>query len=119
MANKGQGGALLVGMVIGGLVGSATSLLLAPRSGKQTRQLLKKSAEALPELAEDLATTLQLQADSLSDSTLKNWQETLDRLREAIAAGVEASQQVSESQKSLETLDPYPQDTHQKNGVHN
>ena len=92
MASNNKGGALLVGMVIGGVIGSVTGLLLAPRSGKQTRQLLKKSADALPELAEDLATTLQLQADSLSEVTQRNWQGTLDRLREAIAAGVEASQ---------------------------
>ncbi|MEB3228481.1 MAG: YtxH domain-containing protein [Synechocystis sp.] len=92
MANNNKGGALLVGMVIGGVIGSVTGLLLAPRSGKQTRQLLKKSADALPELAEDLATTLQLQADSLSEVTQRNWQGTLDRLKEAIAAGVEASQ---------------------------
>ncbi|MEY2985196.1 MAG: hypothetical protein RLZZ568_1813, partial [Cyanobacteriota bacterium] len=64
MASNNKGGALLVGMVIGGVIGSVTGLLLAPRSGKQTRQLLKKSADALPELAEDLASTLQLQAGS-------------------------------------------------------
>ena len=92
MASNNKGGTLLVGMVIGGVIGSVAGLLLAPRSGKQTRQLLKKSADALPELAEDLATTLQLQADSLSEVTQRNWQGTLDRLKEAIAAGVEASQ---------------------------
>jgi gas vesicle protein len=92
MASNNKGGALLVGMVIGGVIGSVTGLLLAPRSGKQTRQLLKKSADALPELAEDLASTLQLQAGSLSETTQRNWQGTLDRLKEAIAAGVEASQ---------------------------
>ncbi|MBD2654858.1 YtxH domain-containing protein [Synechocystis sp. FACHB-383] len=100
MASNNKGGALLAGMVIGGLVGSVTGLLLAPRSGKQTRQLLKKSADALPDLAEDLATTLQLQADYLSEATQRNWQGTLERLKEAIAAGVEATQTtvVSESE---------------------
>lgn len=92
MASNNKGGTLLAGIVIGGLVGSVTGLLLAPRSGKQTRQILKKSADALPELAEDLATSLQLQADSLSEVTQRNWQGTLERLKEAIAAGVEASQ---------------------------
>jgi gas vesicle protein len=92
MASNNKGGTLLAGMIIGGLVGSVTGLLLAPRSGKQTRQLLKKSADALPDLAEDLATSLQLQADSLSEVTQRNWQGTLERLKEAIAAGVEASQ---------------------------
>jgi gas vesicle protein len=53
---------------------------------------LKKSASALPDIAEDLSTTVQLQADRLSESALRNWDGTLTRLREAIAAGVEASQ---------------------------
>ena len=68
-------------------------LLVAPRSGKETRQLVKKSAEALPELAEDLSTNVQVQANRLSESALRNWDETLIRLKEAISAGLEASQQ--------------------------
>ncbi len=105
MANNNKGGTLLAGMVIGALVGSVTGLLLAPRSGKQTRQLLKKSADALPDLAEDLATSLQLQADSLSEVTQRNWQGTLERLKEAIAAGVEASQTPSSTPPESEARD--------------
>ncbi len=92
MSDKNTGGSLFVGIIVGGLVGTITGLLLAPRSGRETRRILKKSADALPELAEDLATTLQLQTDNLSESAQRNWQGTLERLKEAIAAGVEASQ---------------------------
>ena len=52
--------------------------------------------DALPELAEDLSSSIQLQADRLSESTLNNWDGTLTRLKEAIAAGIEASQQAKE-----------------------
>jgi gas vesicle protein len=79
-------------MVIGAALGTIAGLLVAPRPGRETRQLIKKSADALPELAEDLSTTVQLQADRLSESALKNWDGTLGRLREAIAAGVDATQ---------------------------
>ncbi len=72
-------------------MGAVVGLLAAPRSGQETRKILKKSAEALPELAEDLSSTVQLQADRLSGSALKRWDGTLTRLREAIAAGIEAS----------------------------
>lgn len=78
-------------MLIGTAVGTIIGIVLAPRNGRQTRQILKKSAAALPELAEDLSTTLQLQADRLSDSALNNWDSTLVRLKEAVAAGIEAS----------------------------
>ena len=92
MSEKNSGGAFVLGMLLGGLAGTAVGLLIAPRSGRETRRILKKSADALPEMVEDLSTSLQLHADHLSESAQRNWQETLTRLQEAIAAGVEASQ---------------------------
>lgn len=92
MSNK-NAGSFIVGLLMGGAVGTVVGLLIAPRKGRDTRQLLKKSADALPDLAEDLSTSVQLQADRLSESALRNWDGTLSRLREAIAAGIEASGQ--------------------------
>ncbi|MEB3356933.1 MAG: YtxH domain-containing protein [Synechococcales bacterium] len=89
---SGSSGAFIGGLVLGATVGAIAGLLSAPKSGRETRRILKKSADALPDLAEDLSTSVQLQADRLSASALRNWDETLVRLREAIAAGIEASQ---------------------------
>ena len=85
--------ALLGGMAIGAVLGAIAGILAAPRTGRETRHILKKSADALPELAEDLATSIQFQADRLSDTTLSNWEQTLGRLREAAIAGRAASRQ--------------------------
>ena len=92
MSNN-RSGVFIGGVLLGAAVGTLTGLLMAPRTGRETRQILKKSADALPELAEDLSTSVQLQADRLSESALRNWDETLERLREAIAAGIEATGQ--------------------------
>lgn len=96
-------GVFLAGMLIGVATGAVTGLLLAPRSGRKTRQMLKKSAEALPELVEDLSANLQYQADKLSESANINaltkniaWEGTLNRLKIAIIAGIEASQMKEE-----------------------
>jgi len=44
--NSNDLGAFLAGFVIGGLVGAATALILAPQSGEETRgQLMTKSGE--------------------------------------------------------------------------
>jgi gas vesicle protein len=91
MANN-RSSTFLGGMILGAAVGTIAGLLSAPRSGRETRKLLKKSADALPELAEDLSATMQVQADRLSESALRNWDGTLGKLREAIAAGLEAAQ---------------------------
>ena len=87
-----RSGLFIGGLLVGSAIGAVTGLLMAPRTGKETRQILKKSAEAVPALAEDLSTSVQLQADRLSESAMRNWDETLIRLKEAIAAGLEATQ---------------------------
>ncbi|BAZ24893.1 hypothetical protein NIES4073_57930 [Kalymmatonema gypsitolerans NIES-4073] len=98
MSNN-RSGLFVGGMMIGATIGALTGLLIAPRTGRETRQLLKKSASALPELAEDISTSVQIQADRLSANARSNWDETLDRLREAIAAGVDASLRESQAVK--------------------
>ncbi|MGP0129084.1 MAG: YtxH domain-containing protein [cyanobacterium endosymbiont of Rhopalodia musculus] len=109
MSNNNKSSILAAGMVIGGVLGTVTGILMAPRSGKETRRILKKSADALPEMAEDLSTTVQLQADRLSESALQNWNDTLTRLKDTIAAGLEASKgnfensQTSSSQMTMDS----------------
>lgn len=97
---SGSSGFFVGGMIIGAVIGTVAGVLVAPKSGRETRQLLKKSADALPELAEDLSSSVQLQADRLSETALRNWDGTLTRLRDAIAAGLDASQR---KRQELET----------------
>jgi gas vesicle protein len=107
--NRSGSGLFFGGLLLGAAVGAVAGLLLAPKSGRETRQLLKKSADALPELAEDLSTSVQFQADRLSGSALRNWDGTLGRLREAIAAGVEASQRDRQPSSASEPIpEPRP-----------
>ncbi|AVH69418.1 YtxH domain-containing protein [Nostoc sp. 'Lobaria pulmonaria (5183) cyanobiont'] len=111
MSNN-RSGVFFGGLMLGATIGALTGLLVAPRTGRETRKILKKSANAIPELAEDLSMSMQIQADRLSASALRNWDDTLDRLREAIAAGVDASQresQVLKRQTSVEDSDSLSQ----------
>ncbi|MEO1401348.1 MAG: YtxH domain-containing protein [Cyanobacteria bacterium J06635_1] len=95
--SQNQSGAFVGGVILGSLIGAVTGLLLAPKTGRETRQVLKKSADALPELIEDLSSSLHLQADRLSETSLQNWEQTLVRLRDAIAAGQAASRREFEN----------------------
>ena len=104
MPKQNKTGAFIGGVTIGGAIGLVIGLLAAPRTGKETRKVIKKSADALPELAEDLSTSIQFQADRLSESTLENWEGTLNRLKQAIAAGIEASQQTTQVSKANSQL---------------
>jgi gas vesicle protein len=104
MSNN-RSGIFVGGVMLGATIGALTGLLAAPRAGRETRQLLKKSADALPELAEDISTSVQIQADRLSANALQNWDDTLERLREAIAAGVDAAQRESQALKNQNPVD--------------
>ena len=90
--NNNKAGVFVGGMLLGSTVGTVIGVLIAPRSGGEMRQVLKKSARAIPELGADLSTSVQFQAGRLSKSARSNWHNTLTRLKEAIAAGIEASQ---------------------------
>ncbi|MGB3295501.1 MAG: YtxH domain-containing protein [Phormidesmis sp.] len=103
--SESKSDALFAGVIIGVAMGAIAGILAAPRTGRETRRILKKSADALPELAEDLATSIQFQADRLSETTLVSWDQTLDRLREAAIAGRAASRQEWERQQ------PYSSET--------
>lgn len=107
MSRENKTGTFITGLTIGSALGTLIGLLIAPRTGKETRKVIKKSADALPELAEDLSTSIQLQAHRLSEEALENWDDTLARLRKAIAAGIEASnlEQAKRDNQAIQTID--------------
>ena len=49
MAERDEFGAFLIGFIIGGLTGAAISLIMAPQSGDETREMLKDRAIELRE----------------------------------------------------------------------
>lgn len=107
---SGATGAFVVGVLVGAATGVITGLLMAPRSGRETRQILKKSADALPELAEDLSSSVQLQVGRLSGQASQNWDGTLARLKQAIAVGIEASQRAAHAQSAAAEAAPNHRD---------
>lgn len=92
MSEGNRIGTFFTGLAVGSAIGTVIGLLIAPRTGKETRKVLEKSTDALPELAEDLASTIQLQTNRLSHEAVQNWEQTLVRLQKAIAAGQEATE---------------------------
>ena len=104
MSNN-RSGNFIGGLMLGATIGAITGLLVAPRTGRETRKLLKKSADALPDLAEDLSTSAQIQADRISETALRSWDDTLERLREALFAGIDASMRENQALRRQKTTD--------------
>ena len=93
MADKNRG-TFIGGVIMGAAIGAIVGLLVAPRKGKDSQRLLKKTAKAMPQMAEDISTSVKFQVDRLSTTTTNNWDNTARRLSHAIEAGIIASQSV-------------------------
>ena len=62
MANNDSGGAFTAGLILGGLIGAAAALLLAPKKGSETRSDLLERSLAMRSRAEELAAQARTQA---------------------------------------------------------
>jgi len=119
MSNQ-KSGLFVSGLLLGSAIGTATGLLIAPRKGQKTRQLVKKSASAIPELATDLSTSVKFQTFRFSNSATNTWEEMLERLKGAIAAGLEASHKEREILSQTETKNPEVSvEMYRKEGIEN
>jgi len=57
-------GAFLSGLIIGGLVGAAAALLLAPQSGEETRELIRDKSIELKDRAVETAEEARVKAEA-------------------------------------------------------
>lgn len=83
MAND-RAGSFLTGLVLGGALGAALAILLAPRPGQETRQDLRIRGIDLKERAVGLA-------EEVAGKGRVAVEEQRDRLQQAIAEGKEAA----------------------------
>jgi gas vesicle protein len=71
-------GAYLAGFIIGGLIGAATALLLAPQSGEETRTMIR-----------DKSIEIKDRASATAEEALEKASATLDETRTRLTATVE------------------------------
>ncbi len=64
MAERDEFSAFLIGFIIGGLTGAAISLILAPQSGEETREILRDRAIELRDKAQETAQVAREQVGS-------------------------------------------------------
>ena len=94
------------GILIGTAIGVVVGLLTAPRKGRDTRKLVGKTVTAVPQMAEDISSSVKFQTDRLTSTVGDNWHDTLDRLSESISAGIVASQ--ADRHHTPPAIDPHP-----------
>lgn len=96
--NGKSGGSFFSGLLLGGLIGAAAGLLLAPQSGEQTRTLLrdkslevreqvKQTAHDTRERAEMLVEDTKAKAETLVEETKAKAESLQQRGREMVKTG--------------------------------
>src|SRR5512139_1058292 len=101
----GDFGAFLAGFVIGGLVGAAVALILAPQSGEETRTLIRDRSIELKDMAAEKAETARIKAEAAAAEARARADE-LAKLTQSKAAELKKKgQEVYQAQKSkIETV---------------
>ena len=75
---------------LGGLIGAAAALLLTPRTGQQTREMLAEHGGEFARRAQEMATDAQGRAGEWLDKSRELFEEQTQRLMTAFEAGKDA-----------------------------
>src|SRR2546425_12120977 len=85
--HSGDGGAYMGWFFFGAALGAAAALLLAPKTGEETRELLTQRGGEVAKKAQGLAAEAQGRAGEWLDKSREVFEEQTQRLLDAFEAG--------------------------------
>ena len=74
----------LAGFLVGGALGAVAGILLAPKSGEETRQLIADTSKDVLRRADETVKEIQSKADDVVSDMQKKGDEIRDRLQNLI-----------------------------------
>ncbi len=96
----GDFGAFLAGFVIGGLVGAAVALIMAPQSGEETRTLIHDRSIELKDKAAERAEAARIKAEAAAAEARARADELAKLTQEKANELMKKGQEVYQTQKS-------------------
>jgi gas vesicle protein len=108
MDNDTDFGAFLAGILVGGLIGAAAALLLAPQSGEETRTMIKDKSIELKEKASETAEEALDKANKTLEETRTKLTSSMDDLRTRVDELSASLRQQGAEVKVAETPAPKP-----------
>ncbi len=126
MAKNSNGKDFIIGSLIGGLVGAATALFLAPRSGKEMRDNLGQQASMVKkrtgkmtnsafEKGTDFAAVAKDKTSSLSQVVTDQSTQIMDKVRSITKSSTTADQTGVVEKEITNALEQLTEDTEDKN----
>jgi gas vesicle protein len=97
MSEEGRysAGSMFLSFLLGGIVGAGLALLLAPQSGRETRQRIKEFTEDVKEKTKDYVEDVKGKVTS----TVEKGKEFYEEKKSAIATAIEAGKEAYEKEK--------------------
>ena len=91
MANDRNDAAGYLGwFFLGGMIGAVAALLVAPKTGRETREILTERGNEVAKRAQEMATDAQGRAGEWFDKSRELFEEQTQRLMTAFEAGKDA-----------------------------
>lgn len=88
-------GSILLSFFIGGLVGAGVALLVAPKSGQETREKLRELAEDAKEKADSYLEKVK----GTATTVMEKGKEILDQQKSILTTAVEAGKEAYDKEK--------------------
>ena len=89
---------ILLSFFFGGLIGAGVALLIAPKTGEETRRMIKELAEEVKEKAEDYID----QAKGAATAYVEKGKDFVEKEKNLITKSVEAGKEAYKKEKNSE-----------------
>jgi gas vesicle protein len=89
-SNRNDAAGYLGWFLLGGVIGAAVGLLLAPKAGRETREIIAERGGEVARKAQELANEAQGRAGEWLDKSRELFEEQTQRLMGAFEAGKDA-----------------------------
>jgi gas vesicle protein len=83
----------IAGFVVGGAIGAIAGILLAPKSGEETRKILADTAQDMAKRADETAKQIQTKADDAVSDLQKKGEEIKEKLQDFISKQKESTEE--------------------------
>jgi gas vesicle protein len=103
MSDESRGAEFLAGVIIGGLIGAAVALLLAPQPGDETRADLREKGIELKDRMVELSEDARKRAEEWQEEGRAAIESQKERLEEAVEEGKKAA--ATKKKELLEELE--------------